>query len=356
MILYHVGMFFVPWPWHIKNETTSELLMYPMFFVNQWRLPILFVVSGMGTRFALSFRSGGQFVKERILRLFVPLVFGILLTVAPQIYLERLTQGAEYQSLFQFYPDFFKGRYPIGNFTWHHLWFLPYLLTFSLVLTPVFLFLRSTRAKAFFTKFASWIQRFPSVLFFVVVPVFLVEISLSQKYPMTYGYTNDWYTFAYYGIFFLSGYLFISVKESFWPAVQKLRYIALGSGVIFFAFLVYYTYYTLNFELISMFKVLNLWSWVLAIFGFSSKYLNRPSRTLRYRNEAVYPFYIIHQVIIITLGFYLMNVSMPVIVKFVIMVIGTLSITWLVYEFVIRRLVWLRPLFGLKNKPKSKSV
>ncbi|MDP5139267.1 MAG: acyltransferase family protein, partial [Spirosomaceae bacterium] len=144
LILYHVGMFFVPWDWHIKNNEIVEWFTWPMLLVNQWRIPILFVVSGMGTRFALSHRSGKEFALERFKRLFIPLVFGMLLIVPPQVYFERLLQGANYTSYLNYYfIDSFKGIYPEGNISWHHLWFLPYLFLMSLVAIPLFKKLRT---------------------------------------------------------------------------------------------------------------------------------------------------------------------------------------------------------------------
>ena len=93
LIFYHVGMFFVPWGWHIKNERIYNDLIWPMLFLNQWRLPILFTISGMGTYYALSKRNLRQFSWERGWRLGVPLLFGMLLIVPPQIYIERLVDG-----------------------------------------------------------------------------------------------------------------------------------------------------------------------------------------------------------------------------------------------------------------------
>src|SRR5690606_16631767 len=90
LIFYHVGMFFVPWGFHIKNNSIYDWLRYPMLFLNQWRLPILFVISGMGTYYALSKRSARQFALERINRLLLPLAVGMLFIVPPQIYIERI--------------------------------------------------------------------------------------------------------------------------------------------------------------------------------------------------------------------------------------------------------------------------
>ena len=125
LIIYHVGMYFVPWGWHIKPDSTQSLLVWPMLFLNQWRLHILFMISGMGTFFALGYRSSGQFIRERIIRLFIPLLFGMLLIVPPQVYIERVTNDGYTHSFIHFIThDAFNGIYPTGNFSWHHLWFL----------------------------------------------------------------------------------------------------------------------------------------------------------------------------------------------------------------------------------------
>ena len=116
LIFYHVGMFFVPWGFHIKNNVIYEEIKWPMLFLNQWRLPILFVISGMGTYYALSKRTGGRFAGERITRLLIPLVAGMLLVVPPQVYIERLAHGQFSGSYFDFWPSrAFAGIYPEGN-------------------------------------------------------------------------------------------------------------------------------------------------------------------------------------------------------------------------------------------------
>ncbi|KXK28908.1 MAG: acyltransferase [Bacteroidetes bacterium OLB12] len=143
LIFYHVGMFFVPWDFHIKNNTIYPDIRWPMLFLNQWRLPLLFVISGMSTWFALSKRSGLQFVGERTTRLLIPLLAGMILIVPPQVYFERLAKAQVTGGFLDYWPvHAFSGVYPEGNLSWHHLWFLPYLLIFSLLLLPVFLYLR----------------------------------------------------------------------------------------------------------------------------------------------------------------------------------------------------------------------
>ncbi|MEM9895158.1 MAG: acyltransferase family protein, partial [Bacteroidota bacterium] len=118
LIFYHVGMFFVPWGWHIKNNEIHNWLRYPMLFLNQWRLPILFVISGMGTAYALSYRSAKQFIKERFIRLYIPLATGMLLIIPPQVYIERLVSGDVNETYLEWMlaGRFFNGIYPEGNF------------------------------------------------------------------------------------------------------------------------------------------------------------------------------------------------------------------------------------------------
>lgn len=123
---------------------TYQWMTYPMWFVNQWRLPLLFVISGMGTFYALQKRSGKQFIMDRVVRLYIPLSIGMVFIIPPQVYFERLYAHQFAGNYLDFWPsEAFAGIYPEGNFSWHHLWFLPYLLLFSIVLVPVFLYLKN---------------------------------------------------------------------------------------------------------------------------------------------------------------------------------------------------------------------
>lgn len=355
LIFYHVGMFFVPWGWHIKNDIIYPNARWPMLFVNQWRLPILFVISGMGTFYALSRRTAGQFAKERFTRLFIPLVFGMFVIVPPQIYFERLDKSQINPGYFDFWPSqlFANGVYPEGNFSWHHLWFLPYLLLFSLVLLPVFLYLRSHPNAGILKRMRKWASQ-PFGLFWLVIPLYVWESLVEPFFESTHALIGDWFNLVNYGTLFFYGFLLISVKDVFWATVEKNRRKYLYIGLVFFSLLLgirlLFEDSTLVHFTEAIFKVVNLWAWILVLFGYAAAYLNRPSAQLSYANEAVYPFYILHQTITIAIGFYLMHLDWGFWPKFSIMVIGTFGLSWLIYEFLIRRWKWVRPLFGLKEK------
>ena len=356
LILYHVGLFFVPWHYHINNNETVEWMSYPMFFVHQWRIPILFVISGMGTRFALSNKSGVEYIKERFTRLFIPLIVGIVVVVSPQVYIERLTQGKVTGSFFEFFPSFFDGVYPVGNFSWHHLWFLPYLLLMSVFSTPLLLNLKNDGNKLILL-FSKLFDRSPWSLFVFTIPFFLVEISLGFSFPITHTLLGDWYALSLYSLLFISGYILISIGKSFWKAIEKIKRFTLILGVFFFLILLHQWDNAGGNIFLSTIKTLNLWCWILTVFAYSSKYLNKDSKVIRYRNKAVYPFYILHQTIILFIGYLLIDNPLHYMWKFIIMVFGTFGFSWIIYEFIIRRFEIIRPLFGLKVlKSKSTSL
>ncbi|MGB5820252.1 MAG: acyltransferase family protein [Saonia sp.] len=356
LIFYHVGMFFVPWGFHIKNNSIYHWLIYPMLFLNQWRLPILFVISGMGTYYALNKRSAKQFALERMLRLYIPLAIGMLLIIPPQVYIERLVNGQFSGNYFEFWPcHAFNGIYPEGNFSWHHLWFLPYLLLFSLVLIPVFIYLRKKPAN----KFIQWTRvqaAKPFGLYWFIIPLYLCESLVEPFFPVTHALIGDWFTILSSILFFFYGFVLISVKEEFWKTVEKNRRRYLFLGIIGFAI---FMAIILNFEdstsvhfTEALVKMFNLWSWILALFGYAAHYMNKPSKVLSYANESVYPFYILHQTVTLIIGYYIMDLAWGFFPKFSILVLVTFFGSWLVYEFGIRRWKIIRPLFGLKPKRK----
>ncbi len=354
LIFYHTGKFFEPNDFHIKNNTIYDGLTLPMYFLNRWRLPILFVISGMGTYFALNKRSSWQFSKERIIRLFIPLVFGMIFIVPPQVYIERITDHDFSGNYFSFWKEVaFIGVYPEGNLSWHHLWFLPYLLLFSLIWLPIFQYVKKYPTNKFMVWLSFQIKK-PLGLFWFCLPLILVELMLKPYFPKTNALLDDWYLLTKFGILFGYGFILIHLKEVFWKSIEKYRVLYAIISIIAFSILYVSVWvmkdtrfsYALELTIIPV----NYWSWILLIFAYSSKYLNKASKELKYANEAVYPFYILHQTITIIIGYYIMNLNWGFLYKFSSMIFGTFFGSWIVYEFGIRRWKYIRPLFGLKVK------
>jgi glucan biosynthesis protein C len=355
LIFYHVGMFFVPWGWHIKNNEIYIWLKWPMLFLNQWRLPILFVISGMGTAFALGKRSIVQFIKERSVRLGIPLIFGMLVIVPPQVYVERIANGDFSGNYFDFwFGPALQGVYPEGNFSWHHLWFLPYLLVFSLILAPLFGYLRKHPNSAIFAGFRKRVGNYPFTLFLLVIPLYLYESLLEPFFNVTHNLISDWFNFISSLTLFFYGFILIMIKDTFWPAVRRIKFKTLIIGIAAFSGQVFIWIfledgYVVHFTE-ALLKTVNIWAWIMTIFAFGSEWLNKPSQHLAYANRAVYPFYILHQSITIVIAYWLYQLDWGLIPKATILIIGTFGGAFLIYEYLLRRIKLIHLFFGLKSK------
>lgn len=356
LIFYHVGMFFVPWGWHVKNNEIYDWLRWPMMFLNQWRLPILFVISGMGTYYALGKRSMGKFMWERFLRLGIPLIVGMILIVPPQVYFERLAEGTFSGSYWEYFTTIaFDGVYPEGNLSWHHLWFLPYLLVFSWILAPLFVYLRRRQ-----TLFIGWVKRLIQKtwgIYAFVMPLYFVESLVEPFFPVTHALVDDWFNFIFSIILFFYGFILIATGDVFWQALTKVKSKAIILGIIGFAsqafiWLFLEDGYVVHFTE-AFLKVVNIWSWILVLFAYASEYLNKPSKGLAYSNRAVYPFYILHQTVTVSIAYYVRDLDWGLAPKVLVLVIGTFGISWLIYDLIILRIPILHPLFGLKAKKKN---
>lgn len=353
LIFYHIGMFFVPWSWHIKNNILYEWLEYPMLFLNRWRMPLLFIISGMGTAYSLGKRKPIVFSKERLSRLLLPLVFGMLVIIPPQIYIERIAHLEFTGSYFDFWPSHaFEGKYPKGNLSWHHLWFLPYILIYSLALLPLFLLLRRNE-NTWIIRFAHKLSESKFGIYGFILPLLLMEWLLDPFFPITHGLFDDWFNFCYNLVLFLYGFLLIAIHQSFYKMVIQHYKRNLLIGIITFSIFLFivqtYEDGVYRHFIEAVFNQLFMWSWILGLFGIASKYLNRKSTIITYCNRAVYPFYILHQTIIIILAYWLMDCKWNLITKFSLLVVGTFTSCWLLYEFIIKRVKLLRIVMGVKD-------
>lgn len=357
---FHSAMpFVVEWGWHIKNPQVSNLLMECNFFLSRWRMPLLFFISGIGTTYVLAKATAGQYAWQRFKRLFVPLVFGILVIVPPQVYMERMLNGVAYGNILEFYPTIFtSGVYPQGNFSWHHLWFIAYLFVFSIVAIPLFLFLKSETGKTFSNKVAVFSAKVG--MLWVVLPTFLASL-LMFEYPVeTHALVDDWATFFRYFSFFVSGY-FIGTHIVFWDAFLQKRRLYLKTAFFSMLAINYLRWNNLEPEWQPSLQnvaymalwTLSAWCWILALLGYAKRYMNFNNRFLKYANEGIYPFYILHQTVIVIIAFYVVQVDETIISKYLFLSLVSLIVTLGLYEFLVRPYSPVRFLFGMKGKKTS---
>lgn len=354
LIVYHAGMYFVPWPWSVKNPTTSHWLIYPMLFFNRWRLPLLFFISGAGTWFNLGRRGYASFAGDRLRRLLIPLAFGMLVVIPPQVYVERVLAGWHYASYYDYWGTIFDGTvYPRGNLTWHHLWFLPYILTYSLVGLPIFALFRSARGRAATAGLARLCE-IPGFIYLLNLPNIAVALWLGPHWPTTNNLLGDWANFTGSLLTFLWGFLLCG-SERFLDLIERRRgeFLAVALATVCAFYWIHFSS-TVRILPSAQLPLLTLFvdayfgmAMILTLVGWSRSRLNRDSAALRWANTAVYPFYIVHQTITILLGYWWLGWNAPIGVKYPALMAGTFLGSWICYEFV-RRTMVTRVLFGMK--------
>jgi glucan biosynthesis protein C len=359
LLFFHTGMWFNPWEWHVKNNETSYSFTYWMVWLHFWRMPLLLFISGAGTYMALSKRTPGQFAGERFKRLFIPLVFGMFVVVPPQIYYEHIL---EYKGYADFYPTVLKFvPYPKGSFSWHHLWFICYLFFYSLIAIPFLVFLRSPRSTNFKQQVRKFLATPAGILFIPSAFLLATQIILRPYFPEeTHDLLHDWAYFTYYFCFFLFGMLCYSSID-LWESIGRNRKHLLVATIFVLIpfYLIFFHFRGLlplpwnedlvetTFDVIAIFVS---WFCVITVIAYGQYYLNRPHPWLKYFNEGLYPFYILHQTVIIAIGYYICQLPWSIFAKF-----WTISILTLVscigfYFFLIRPFNAMRFVFGLKPK------
>ncbi len=361
VFLFHNARFFDAFSdWHVKNATLNLGATTFVAFMSQWMMPLFFLVAGAGTYYALKSRNPLSYTKERALRLLVPLIFGMLVIVVPQAYFEAVGHGVNLggYNFFQIYGLYLQS---LPQMNWFHLWFLVDLFLISLVTIP-FIFAWRRGGQSLISRLASVVEKPWALLVLLVASITLANIFL---YPDGFwaGQNGGWSLISYL-LFFLFGYL-IFANPRIMELVRKLRRISLATGLVTFAMALAYVsilgdpvqyFGSPLYAGTMLIKSLSVWGWLFAILGFGSFYLNRTNRFLSYGNEAVLPFYVLHQTVIIIIGFYVVQWDAGVGAKY--LVISTTSFIGIMglYEFLVRRIRVLRFLFGMKQIIRSSTA
>ena len=355
LILYHIGMFYVSWGWHIKSAQPVRELEPLMLALNPWRLALLFLVSGVATRFMLRKTAAGTLLRARSSRLLIPLAFGMFVIVPPQAYIQ-IVEALGYEGGF---VDFYLRHYfAFGKAfcpnpciilpTWNHLWFVAYLWIYTMALGVVVMAVPGI---------AGWIERWLAPLlsgvFLLVVPSLLFglyRLTLLQNFPSTHALFGDWYNHALFASVFLLGFL-LAHAASFWEAIGRQRWIALILAAAFYASWI--ALRSVRAGGIPLWLYAGFaygayqWLCIVAVLGFAQRWLNRDSAARRYLTDAIFPYYIVHQTAIIVIAHTLRGSGLSAGAEAAIIIGGTASTCIATFE-IVRRIAWLRPLFGLK--------
>jgi peptidoglycan/LPS O-acetylase OafA/YrhL len=357
LLFFHSAMPFVAeWGWHLKNAETSHLLLELNYFLSRWRMALLFLISGVGTAYALGTRGAGQFLRERARRLLLPLAFGMLVVVPPQIYLERLARGASFGSYLEFWPTVLELRFwPAGNLSWHHLWFVAYLAIYSLALLPLFLALRGERRRRMVGRLTAVVRRAGLQAF--ALPLALPLVLLLPRFPGPQNVVDDVAMLLYYLVFFLYGYL-LADADAIWAEIERRRATSLrwAVGCTLAVNVLRWNGvdpdpgYTAAWAAYGGLLALGAWSSVVTILGYARRHLTRGGPVLAYANEGIYPFYILHQTVIVTVAFYVIPLPEGPIAKFAFVSLVSFALTAALYEVAVRPFDVARVLFGMTRR------
>lgn len=339
LIFYHIGMIFVPWDFHVNAQPPVDWLAWPMLALNPWRLSLLFLVSGFASRNLLEkMASPAGFMASRTKRLLIPLIFGIIIVVPPQPWVELVVKHGYTGSYWIFFAqDYFRFSTFEGIIlpTWNHLWFVVYLFVYTVLLVLCALPLAGR---------CGWLQRGFDWIFggygTLIVPtliLFVIRQWLWPVYDESHALFGDWAAHALYGFAFFFGFG-LARSEAAWAGIRKHRNIAytmaLVGGAAFLA-TARMSDDALGETLIAgarFSRSVFAWGMVAALLAIADRYWNhdRPSRAMWV--EAVFPFYIIHQTIIILVYYWLMPANLDWKADFAIVVIATVSGCWLFYR------------------------
>jgi len=333
LLIYHIAIIFQPWAMFIgfiKSDEFLEGLWKPMTMLNVWRIPLLFYVSGMGLYFAMRKRNWKQLLMERTKRILLPFLFGIVAITTLHMF------------VFQMYYNM-----PLGYFTHQgHLWFLGNIFVYVLILLPLFYYLKKDGNGKIKRALASLMSHPGGPLLislFFVLEVLLVKPQLFALYAQT------WHGFFNGFLAFLFGYLLVYSGKTFWQTVLKWRWLYIGLAAVLFG-IRYFIYAT---EAPGYLTAIESNCWIFGVFGLGYKYLNKPSKTLSYLSQAAYPVYIIHMFVLYAGAMFILPLEIPVFLKFIAITVFTGIVCFLIYEFILRRINFLRPFFGLKWIPKK---
>lgn len=363
LILYHIGMFFVPWDWHVKIARPIGWVAIPMMATNSWRLPLLFLVSGYASA-ALFAKLGstGAFLRSRSARLLIPLMFGMIVVIPVQPWIELATQHGYAASFGYFWvQDYFRFGTLDGIVlpTWQHLWFVVYLFAYTLMaallLAVVPVLARGRIADAAARLLGGW---------GMLLTPFALWIAILFAFPGhrdTHALVDDGPAHLHFLVAFATGWLLRVRPQLFdavtrcWPAAAVLALAAYAC--IVWAMAVAPGEGAPPAGIVAPFLAVRLvqgWASIVALVGIADRYANRDHPRRAMLAEAVFPFYIIHQTIIVVGGWLLLRAGTGALPSFLVLFAATTLGCWLFYA-IGRSIGWLRPLIGLQRNQGERS-
>jgi len=373
VLLIHAVSFFHPLDWHVKNSETNNFSLLVFQFLHMWVMPLFFFLAGAATLFFIK-KPFGTFLISRIERLLIPLVVGMVILIPPQKYVEALSHHVFSGGYFEFMKAYFSGDarlFPFGihfslgfiNFSSYHLWFLVHLVIISILLFPL-MYLVYNKGARFLDKMNMLIS-FKGGAILLFIPIAVVYVFMKRIFPDFTG----WGDLSRNAGYFMLGFMCIR-HEGLRQSILNSRVVALiPAGIVTIFYLMsflpgqlvlsqllqnnqVYGFFVFRESLVT----LATWSWVLFFIGTGMKYLNVESRYRPALNELVLPFYMLHQTVLLLIGYIVVQWDWNMLSKFVFIFTSSFFVILAIYIVAIRPFNVLRYLFGMSKLKKNANL
>lgn len=361
LFIFHAWRPFDHYDWSIKNAEQSSIFDFLTMFFHGWRMDLIFLVSGVGTWYALA-SPRSNFLKDRIFRLIVPYIMGVVLIIPPQKFIEAITLHGFEGNYFDFmtaWPGWaLSSNFGASVLIWFahlgaHIYYLPFLFTMTLLFLGAYKVARRVpNIQRMFTKLSAT----SGGAFLLVIPLITVRYGLKPLFP---GYT-DWADFFYYMCMFGYGFIFIK-NPQFMNNIKTNIWTYFCTGLLSFALLTFFfkqsadniqmffsPKYGLTHLYLSTLSAFISFGWVMFFLALAARKLNFNHKILKTANEAILPVYLLHQTVIIVFGFYILQMNINILTKFAIILFTAIPFSLIMY-IGIRRINILRLIFGMKT-------
>lgn len=364
LIVYHIGMVFAPWDWVIKTPNRIDALIAPMALLTPWRLALLFAVSGYASWHLLA-KSGsaGRFLRSRNVRLLIPLAFGMVALVPVEMWVRVMDKGYPH-GLIQFWThdywrsgEFWGREFP----SWEHLWFVAYLWTYTAILATGLAWCNTPIGRVT-AWLVAWLAKGWRILWAPIVLLALAKVALTFLVEEEHGLFRDWAGHALYLPMFLFGFV-LAGSPQLWASLQRwwsgALAIAAVSGAIVVAVELTFPGEAIPPHLVMVAEraavAAMAWTMTVVLFVLADRYWNRDHRWRKTFAEAVFPFYVAHQPVIVLITWYTLPYEFPAPIEFAVLITGTAAICAAFY-LIGREIGWLRPLIGLAPRSDGAAI
>lgn len=313
--------------WGGENRVISTLIV----LINPWYMPLMFVIAGICARFSLGKRSVKAFCMERVRRLLVPFAAGLVLLVPVQTFYARRFffgyEGGFFENLGFFFTHVTDFSGYDGGFTPGQLWFILFLFLISLVSLIFMRLMPYERCGGFVSRMPVW------ALAGLFVPVWLFYY-LGNIGGFSLGKNLVLYLLGYYVLADEGVMEKLKVHGKWVGGLWGISELLLGAAYYKYAF-----YGDLAVNAVG-------WLGILSLLVLGKEYLNKENAVTRYLKGASFPVYVIHQSVLVALGFYVLRGADPLLLQIGTIMAGSFVVTVLCYE-IIRRIPVIRKLIGV---------